>query len=284
MSSNSSSMPRLGPAWRSSGAGGSGRGFQPPPAVPDETGTRDRSGSHASGGTAGSGGVDKNRNPFSLLDEDDDGGAPTSSSGGAEKSGSRASNSRGPPAPTNDRFSALKSSSESSSRPYNRSASNGPRVGGRSLADLAAGLSSTSGGGGGGGGDRDNHHHHHHHRDRNNDSSKQIHRSSSTGLYHRGGDRGDMQRSRSGSGFDQDDGGAKIIRFTREKLLSLRPRPTGNVGLPDVLKHLEGSVVITNEPQDPGMCEIELSVSLFYMFVYVNKCEFGALTNKRIFV
>ncbi len=261
-------MPRLGPAWRS---GGSGRGFQPPPAVPDDTtGTlqRDRSGSHASGGTAGSGGVvDKNRNPFSLLDEDEDGGAPTSSSsGGGEKGGSRGgNNSRGPPAPTNDRFSALKSS-ESSSRPYNRSASSGPRVGGRSLADLAAGLSSTSGGGGGGGGgDRDNHHHHH--RDRNNDSSKQIHRSSSTGLYHRGGgggDRGDMQRSRSGSGFDQDDGGAKIIRFTREKLLSLRPRPTGNGGLPDVLEHLEGSVVITNEPQDPGMCENDW---VFHYFV-----------------
>ena len=247
MSSNSS-MPRLGPAWRSSGAGGSGRGFQPPPAVPDET--RDRSGSHASGGTSGSG-AEKNRNPFSLLDDEDDGGAPptsnSSSSGGGDKN-SR-SNSRGPPAPTNDRFSALKSS-ESSSRPYNRSASSGPRPGGRSLADLAAGLSST-------GGDRD-HHHHHHHRGSERNDSKPIHRSSSTG-YHRG-DRGDNnQRSRSGSGggnLDYDDGGAKIIRFTREKLLSLRPRPTGAVGLPDVLKHLEGSVVVASEPQDPGMSKM----------------------------
>jgi hypothetical protein len=147
MSSNSSSMPRLGPAWRSSGAGGSGRGFQPPPAVPDET--RDRSGSHASGGTSGSG-ADKNRNPFSLLDDEDDGGggAPASNSssgGGADKNSRGGSSNRGPPAPTNDRFSALKSSE--SSRPYSRSSSSGPRPGGRSLADLAAGLSSTGGDG-----------------------------------------------------------------------------------------------------------------------------------------
>ncbi|KAL7495872.1 hypothetical protein ACHAWT_004205 [Skeletonema menzelii] len=241
MSSNASSMPRLGPAWRSSGAGGSGRGFQPPPAVPDET--RDRSGSHASGGTSGSG-AEKNRNPFSLLDDEDEGAPSSNSSSGVDKN--IRSNSRGPPAPTNDRFSALKSS-ESSSRPYNRSASSGPRPGGRSLADLAAGLSST-------GGDRD---HHHHHRGSERNDSKPIHRISSTG-YHRGergGNSSDIQRSRSGSGgggsLDHDDGGAKIIRFTREKLLSLRPRPTGDVGLPDVLKHLEGSVVVASEPQDP---------------------------------
>ncbi|KAK1736422.1 hypothetical protein QTG54_013022 [Skeletonema marinoi] len=247
MSSNSSSMPRLGPAWRSGGAGGSGRGFQPPPAVPDET--RDRSGSHASGGTAGSG-AEKNRNPFSLLDDEEDGGAPTtsnSSSGVDKNSRAGSSSSRGPPAPTNDRFSALKSSE--SSRPYNRSASSGPRPGGRSLADLAAGLSST-------GGDRENHHHHRGPSERND--SKPIHRSASTG-YHPRGERGgtssDIQRTRSGSGggasLDHDDGGAKIIRFTREKLLSLRPRHTGDVGLPDVLKHMEGTVVISSEPQDP---------------------------------
>ncbi len=217
MSSNSSSMPRLGPAWRSSGAGGSGRGFQPPPAVPDET--RDRSGSHASGGTSGSG-ADKNRNPFSLLDDEDDGGggAPASNSssgGGADKNSRGGSSNRGPPAPTNDRFSALKSSE--SSRPYSRSSSSGPRPGGRSLADLAAGLSST-------GGDRD-----HHHRGPDRNDSKPIHRSSSTG-YHPRGERGgtssDIQRTRSGSGggtsLEQDDGGAKVIRFTREKLLSLK--------------------------------------------------------------
>ena len=44
-------MPRLGPGWRSSGTGAS-RGFQPPPAVPDErSASRERSGSHASGGS-----------------------------------------------------------------------------------------------------------------------------------------------------------------------------------------------------------------------------------------
>lgn len=256
MSSNSSSLPRLGPAWRSSGSGG--RGFQPPPAVPDET--RDRSGSHASVGTAGSGGLNsesKNRNPFSLLDDEDDtGGAPTSnSSSGADKN-SRvgSSGNKGPPAPSHDRFSALKSTSDSS-RPgtYNRSASSGPRPGGRSLADLAAGLSST-------GGDRDRDHR----GDRNESRPGSMHRSSSTGYHHpRGGERGgtssDIQRSRSGSGggvsLEEDvDVGVKVIRYTREKLLSLRPRPRGaDEGLPDVLKHLEGNVIISSEPQDPGM-------------------------------
>ena len=259
MSSNSSSLPRLGPAWRSSGAGGSGRGFQPPPAVPDET--RDRSGSHASGGTAGSSGADnKNRNPFSLLDDEDDRGAPTSnSSSGADKNSRGGSNSnRGPPAPTNDRFSALKSSE--STRPYNRSASSGPRPGGRSLADLAAGLSST-----GGERDRDQHH-----RAPERNDSKPIHRSSSSG-YHRTST--DIQRTRSGSGgsagLDHEDGGAKVIRFTREKLLSLRP--TGDEGLPDVLKHLEGSVVISSEPQDPGM--LKECIFQFYTCVLgANRC------------
>ena len=42
----------------------------------------------------------------------------------------------------------------------------------------------------------------------------------------------------------------KIIRFTREKLLSLRPRPKGFI--PSALKHLEGNLILSDEPQDPG--------------------------------
>lgn len=50
MSTSGGAAPqRLGPAWRTSGTG-SNRGFQPPPAVPDED-RRERSGSHASGGS-----------------------------------------------------------------------------------------------------------------------------------------------------------------------------------------------------------------------------------------
>lgn len=46
--------------------------------------------------------------------------------------------------------------------------------------------------------------------------------------------------------------GEKVIRYTREKLLSLRPRPKDGEGLPDCLKELEGSVVVSLLAQDPG--------------------------------
>mmetsp|Transcript_20038 Transcript_20038/g.41899 ORF Transcript_20038/g.41899 Transcript_20038/m.41899 type:complete len:1092 (-) Transcript_20038:300-3575(-) len=42
----------------------------------------------------------------------------------------------------------------------------------------------------------------------------------------------------------------KIIRFTREKLLSMRPAAPSNI-LPDDLKPLAGNVIISEEPQDP---------------------------------
>ena len=48
-SSGGAAPKRLGPGWRTSGTG-----FQPPPTVPDED-SRERSGSHASGGSGGSG-------------------------------------------------------------------------------------------------------------------------------------------------------------------------------------------------------------------------------------
>jgi hypothetical protein len=48
---------------------------------------------------------------------------------------------------------------------------------------------------------------------------------------------------------------AKVIRFTREKLLSMRPPSNaGDPGLPAALQHLEGAVVISETAQDPGMC------------------------------
>lgn len=45
-----------------------------------------------------------------------------------------------------------------------------------------------------------------------------------------------------------------MIRYTREKLLSLRPVPKGGEGLPDVLRALEGSVCVSDAAQDPGEC------------------------------
>ena len=44
--------------------------------------------------------------------------------------------------------------------------------------------------------------------------------------------------------------GAKVIRYTREKLLSLWGRGDGKV--PECLRALEGSVVVSKVAQDPG--------------------------------
>ena len=254
-------MPRLGPAWRT--GGGAGRGFQPPPAVPDggrgaissgtgnnESSSRDRSGSHASAGSS-----DKrmesasNRNPFSLLDDEDGGSGrhdeSSSSGGGGIRRGDRASHV-GPPPSTNDRFGSLRSNSASSAFPsFNRSASTGAKVtGGRSLADLAAGLSPASSG-----------------------PSSGLSRSSSTGYrssgdHDRGGGGSGIGDGVSRGGGSGGDGGAKVIRYTREKLLSLRPVPKEDEGPPAILKHLEGSVVISKAPQDPG----ELAIVCFQFF------------------
>ena len=44
-----------------------------------------------------------------------------------------------------------------------------------------------------------------------------------------------------------------VIRFTREKLLALRPRPDPDlIGPPENLKHLEDNPILSQEPLDPG--------------------------------
>ena len=47
-----------------------------------------------------------------------------------------------------------------------------------------------------------------------------------------------------------------VIRFTREKLLSKRPPPTGTEEVPDDLKPFEATVIVAKEPQDPGKFEL----------------------------
>lgn len=61
-----------------------------------------------------------------------------------------------------------------------------------------------------------------------------------------------MQPNHYGSGGGGGGGDEKVIRYTREKLLSLRPRPSGGDELPEILRHLEGSVVVSVKAQDPG--------------------------------
>lgn len=64
-------------------------------------------------------------------------------------------------------------------------------------------------------------------------------------------DTNESGRSASFKEFDD----KNVIRFTREKLLSMRPRvdPTNSV-VPEVLSSLENSLLLSASPQDPGKC------------------------------
>lgn len=127
--------------------------------------------------------------------------------------------------PANSRSEALRS--------FHRSSSGGTKPTGRSLADLAARAPPTG-----------------------------VTRSSST-PYRTGEEGGGGGRFSSLSSSADSD--AKVIRFTREKLLSMRKPPGPNdPNPPDVLKHIEGTVVLSPEPQDPGKFLCGCFVSLFY--------------------
>ena len=115
--------------------------------------------------------------------------------------------------PANSRSEALRS--------FNRSSSGGIKPTGRSLADLAARTPAVG-----------------------------ISRSSSAPFREEAGGGGRFSGLSSG---DREGSNAKVIRYTREKLLALRKAPGPNdPNPPEVLKHIEGSSVLSPEPQDPG--------------------------------
>uniref|UniRef100_A0A7S4QU95 GYF domain-containing protein n=2 Tax=Ditylum brightwellii TaxID=49249 RepID=A0A7S4QU95_9STRA len=235
--SASSSLPRLGPAWHRGPQGG--RGFQPPPAVPDGRGAGGAGGAAGAAGGGGGGGVygrdrsgsgsaDKKNhssNSFSALLDEDEGG---SNGGKHDEGGARRSSSRG-------RFGNLSvgtggGSSASSGASYGRSSSigtgaerSGPggiKTTGRSLADLAARVPASPMG-----------------------RSHASYRSTSSDD---GGGSG-----RISSGFPRGESG-KVIRFTREKLMSLRPVPKPDAEAPPFhLKQFEGAPILSKVPQDP---------------------------------
>ena len=71
---------------------------------------------------------------------------------------------------------------------------------------------------------------------------------SAIGRAHSVGYRGAITRSDSFS-----EPTIKVLRFTREKLLALRPRPDPNmVGPPDSLTHLDDNPILSQEALDPG--------------------------------
>ncbi len=286
----SSSLPRLGPTWRSTS---SGRGFQPPPAVPSS------SNDHAADNPGNNNSHSNSRNSFSLLDMDDDNvnvppttNTPTTNSmTSPTKRGSLSNNSNNNHHSSSSGFMSrsegLRSSGTGSGGFSSRSSKlKGSSVssssggagggGGRSLADLASRFergSSTSGersslglgskGEGGAGGstsggsarhhhhrDRDHHHHHHHSRlDRNSSNNdRNFHNFSANA------ERTDLIDDKS------------VVRYTRERLLSMRPRPTEDdqEQLPNTLTALDGTSLFSKEPLDPG------TFCISYLFIHMD--------------
>ena len=64
-----------------------------------------------------------------------------------------------------------------------------------------------------------------------------------------GGNYRERERVGGGGGGNEEVDKKAVIRYTREKLLSLRPEPAD--GIPPFLKHLLGTVVLSNTPQEP---------------------------------
>ena len=205
-------------------------------------------------------GGDKNRNPFAMLDDEDDANGGRGNNGPSEPINNNGGGGGG------GRFSNLRSDNHSTaaspSRSYHRAASGGPepkpRMGGRSLADLAARVSDRPSTANNdhhrGGGDRNNHNMDHRSARSSSAGITRVRSGSGEGLGY-GNIMARDDRDRSGShgssgGMEGSGSGAKVIRYTREKLLSLRGR--GDDGLPDCLKVMEGSVVVSTASQDPG--------------------------------
>jgi hypothetical protein len=161
----------------------------------------------------------RDANKFSALEDDDD------VSSGNGKSDERSSG--------NSRSEAFRTS-------FGRGSSSATKPSGRSLADLAARVPEGAPTG------------------RRQTTNYEARGSGSTGRF-TGSRSGDQGGSGSGGSVDAYKPDPKVIRYTREKLLSMRsPSHLGDQGLPSSLSHLEGSNIISKTSQDPG--ELKLRV------------------------
>jgi hypothetical protein len=212
-SSAASSGPRLGPSWRSTNQGG--RGFQPPSA----SSTQDAS--HES-----------NRNSFSILDTDDDVRSSFSASTKMNETAAAATgtSTSSPKRSFSSRSEGLRSAGIGGGAFGNRSTSSSSKgtATGRTLADLASRLPSSSGTGTGG-------------------RTGSVNRRSGSGDDTYGGMTGRVSSSRE---YVEE---KNVVRYTREKLLSMRPSTDPSAIRPEGLKVLDGTPLLSPEPLDPGM-------------------------------
>ena len=136
-------------------------------------------------------------------------------------------NGKGDEKPTgNSRSEAFRSS-------FGRGSSTGAKPSGRSLADLAARVPD--------GGPTSRRH------------SSYDTRGAGPGRFSNLRSTSDAGTGAPGGSIDSYKPDPKVIRYTREKLLSMRAVPTNaQTEMPAELKMLEGAAVISNAPQDPG--------------------------------
>ena len=219
----SNSNSSLRPGWFKGSGGGGGKGFQPPPTASDR-GDKGRSNSTGSSGENESGNR-KDSNIFAALLDDDDGAGSGVGDGNGIVHASESS-SKPPPVINSSRSEAFRSS-------FNRGSSSGSR---RSLADLAARVPESSSSGSHSG---RRHGHHSGYDGPKGGSGRFSHAHSHDSGGH-------------GSSIESYKPDPKVVRYTREKLLSLRFAPRGeDPGPPEKLRALEGSVVISATAQDP---------------------------------
>jgi hypothetical protein len=172
----------------------------------------------------------RDSNKFSALDDDDEDGPAPGGNGNSDDK------------PTgNARSEAFRTS-------FSRASSAGTKTG-RSLADLAARVPEGAAPTG-----------------RRIASGYDSARPAGTGRFPVLPGRDASGPSAAGGSTDSYKSDPKVIRFTREKLLSMRPRSTGDEEIPDELKLLEGAVIISTTPQDPGESELSC-VSLLVLLL-----------------
>jgi len=180
-----------------------------PPPAATSGERRGRSGSTGSGGEPTTASP-KPSNKFSVLDDEDEAVIPQQPLPSAMQSQQSQQQQQ------NSRSEGLRSSS-----------SHRPKPTGRSLADLAARAPPAGAGGGAGG---------------PGSSRRGSADGGGTGVDIAGGGRFAHLK-------DAIESEKKIIRFTRERLLSMRPQP--NSIIPESLQYLEGTSILSKEPQDP---------------------------------
>jgi hypothetical protein len=285
MSANSSS---LRPAWYKGSGGQGGRGFQPPPTVTSERGDKDRSSSFGSQER-------RDANKFAVLDDDDDDVIPASSSTTSTGSATSANNNGskqpdGGAGGANSRSEAFRSSFNNRSAATGTGTGTKPAASGRSLSDLASRVPADLPAGGAppgtvpgaagaapaaavtG--------------SRRSAAPEGGSRSSGAPAVSGGGGRfsGLPGRATDNAGSSNSSvdraAEAKVIRFTREKLLSMRSAPPADEeGPPPLLIHMDGAVILSKTPQDPGTFFLVLDCVVFDLIVDCSLLRIYFFTN-----